>query len=414
MKLPHISFLILFLAFYLFRLSHLPQIKIPQGQTVKIRGIVTKQPYLSGSQQIIQVDNIFLLANRFPGYFYGDRLEVSGKFQKKVIKIFEEQYWAFFPDIRLLKEEASLIGKTDFQKFLLKTRGQAEKRIRNLLPSKEASLLLGVVLGVKSQMPENFWQNLRKTGTLHLIVASGQNVAFLSGFLINFLVIFLNRKKAIVLALFLIIFYVLLVGAEPPVVRAGLMVGLAFTAQLLGKEGEVFRFLLLSALLMLIIQPLLLFDLSFQLSFAATAGLILLYPKLKERWPAWPRFTFLTDGFLISLSAQIMTLPILLVNFGQLSWFSPLINTLVLPLIPILMVLGFILIIISFIITPLAQLLAWLISPLLFYFVKTVDFFGSFSWIAWEMEKINGWWALFYYLLLIFILRKGDVRGKNS
>jgi competence protein ComEC len=161
-------------------------------------------------------------------------------------------------------------------------------------------------------------------------------------------------------------------------------------------------------------KPLLLFDLSFQLSFAATAGLILIYPKFKERWPSKSRFSFLIDGFLISLSAQVMTLPILLVNFGQFSWLSPLINTLVLPLIPILMVLGFILIILAFVITPLAQLLAWFIYPLLFYFVKVVDFFGSFSWIAWEIGKISGWWALLYYFLLIFLLRKDYVRSKNS
>jgi len=158
---------------------------------------------------------------------------------------------------------------------------------------------------------------------------------------------------------------------------------------------------------------LLLFDLSFQLSFAATAGLILLYPKLKEKWPKQSRFSFLIDGFLISLSAQIMTLPILLVNFGQFGWLSPLINTLVLPLIPILMFLGFILIILTFLITPLAQLLAWLIYPLLLYFVKIVDGFGNLSWIAWETGEINTWWVLPYYLLIIFLLRKSYVRNKN-
>lgn len=413
-----ILLVILFIVFYFFRLWQLPQAKIPEGQTVKITGRVTKQPYLKVSYQIIEIGPVLILTNRFPGYSYGDRLEVSGKFEKKVINIFQSQYIAFFPTIRLLAEKENLIGKTNLTRFLLKTRGQVEQRIKTLLPEPEASLLLGIVLGVKSQMPENFWQNLRKTGTLHLVVASGQNVAFLAGFLINLLVLFFKRPKAIIFAFLLILVYVLLVGAEPPVVRAGLMVGLAFLAQLLGREGETFLFLLLSAMVMLLFKPLLLFDLSFQLSFGATAGLILLYPRLKVRLPPVCRQGktggLLINSFLISLSAQIMTLPILMINFGQFGWLSPLINTLVLPLIPFLMVLGFILLILAFVITPLAQLLAWLVYPLLLYFVKIVDGFGSFDWIVWDIGKINACWALPYYFLVIFFLRKSHVRNKNS
>ncbi|MBM3205697.1 ComEC/Rec2 family competence protein [Candidatus Shapirobacteria bacterium] len=382
MKLPFISLSLLLLGFYLFRLSQLPPIKIPEGQTVKIRGKITAQPYLKASYQIIEINSLVILTNRFPGYFYGDLIEVSGKFEKKVINRFQVQYVAFFPTIRLLEGKESLIEKTDWQKFLLKTRGQAEERVKRFLPEPQASLLLGIVLGVKSQMPEEFFNRLRKTGTLHLVVASGQNVALLSGFLINTLVYFLKRRWAICLTLFFVFLYVLMVGAEPPAVRAGLMLSLAFLAQLLGKQGDPVKFLFLSAVLMLIINPLILFDIGFQLSFAATTGIIVVYPRLKNL--SWRLFKvpFLGEGLAVSFSAQACTLPILLINFGQFSWLSPLINALVLPLIPIIMAFGFIIIVLSFLITPLAQLLAWLVLPLLTYFVKVIDFFGHFDWIS--------------------------------
>jgi competence protein ComEC len=412
MRLRFISisfFFLLFLCFYFFRLAHSPQYLIPENKdSVKIVGKVTNQPYIKDSYQIIELGPVLILAQRFPGYFYGDKLEVIGKFQKEVINPFKKQYISFFPTIRLLKEKESLIDKTDFKKFLLKTRGQIEERIKKLLPEPQASLLLGIVLGVKTQMPENFWQDLRKTGTLHLVVASGQNVVMVSGFLINISVWFLKRRWALLLAVLGIIIYVLMVGAEAPAVRAGLMAVMIFIGQLFGRETNPGKFLLLTAMLMLLVDPLILFDIGFQLSFAATAGLIWIHPLLSAKLSALAKIPLMGEGLLVTVAAQLATLPVLLVNFGQFSWLSPLVNALVLPLIPLLMVFGFIIAFLSFFSSFLAQLISWLTWPFLSWFVKVVEFFGDLFWTSWEIGKISCWWALAYYLLLIgFLIKKG-------
>ena len=410
MKLQFIKNLLVFLFFlffYIFRLYQLPQIKIPETQTVKIIGRVSKQPYQKGSKQIIEVGSILITTNLFPGYFYGDKLSVIGKFQKKVINPFQVQYFASFPTIHLEKDNLSLISETSLTRFLLKARGQIESRIKVFLPENESALLLGVLLGVKTDLSENFWQNLRKTGTLHLIVASGQNVVFISSIVMSICLWFLSRKPALIITLVFIFLYVLMVGGEASVIRAGLMVGLSFCAQLFGREGDSFKFLLISAVLILLVAPLMLFDVGFQLSFGATAGLILIVPKLKRLMSRLLSFPLLGEGLVLTLAAQIMTLPILLTNFGQFSWLSPLINSLVLPFIPLIMVLGLFIVILSFLVMPLAQLLSWLIFPFLTYFVHIVDFFGQLKGVSWEIGVIPlGYFLPYYFLIFFWVLKK--------
>jgi len=413
MKWWLISFL--FLSFYFWRLFSLPKLIIPENQPVKIIGRVTKQPYLKGSYQIINMGPVLIRTNRFPGYFYGDKLVVVGGFKKQVINPFLTQYFAFFPTIQKIEEGQNLVSQKNFIRLLLKTRGQIEQNLNQLLPEPQASLLLGVVFGVKSQMPENFWQNLRKTGTLHLVVASGQNVVMVTGFLMNSLVLFSKRRGVILITFLGIIIYVLMVGAEAPAVRAGLMAMMIFVGQLLGREGNQGKFLLLTVMVMLLISPLMLFDIGFQLSFAATAGIIWIYPMLKSKiLNSVAVIPLLSEAFLVTISAQLATLPILLVNFGQFSWLSPLVNSFILPTIPIVMALGIILSGLSFVSKLLAQVLAWFAWPFLSWFIKVVNWFGQLPMGNWEIGKISWWWMVGYYFLLVIILWRLNERIRDS
>jgi competence protein ComEC len=400
-----------FLALYFWRLSVIPQYVISENKKVKIVGRITQQTYLKSSYQIIEVGPILIRTNRFPGYFYGEKIMMVGEFKKQVINPFTVKYSAFFPAIQKIDEKENLWGRTKLVKDLLKTRGQVEENFNLFLPEPSSSLLLGVVFGVKSQMPENFWQNLRKTGTLHLVVASGQNVVMVSAFLMNTLVWFLKRRWAILMALLGIIIYVLMVGAQSTAVRAGVMASIIFLGQLLGREGNQVRLLLLTAMIMLLILPLILFDIGFQLSFAATAGIILFYPTLKNK--SLSSIPLLGEGLSVTLSAQIFSLPLLLINFGQFSWLSPLVNSLVLPTIPFMMILGGITAGLSLFSKSFGQLLSWLVWPFLAWFVKIINWFGNLPLGNWEIGRISWWWAIGYYAFLAFFLWRINGR-KNS
>ncbi|MCJ7786988.1 ComEC/Rec2 family competence protein, partial [Patescibacteria group bacterium] len=122
----------------------------------------------------------------------------------------------------------------------------------------------------------------------------------------------------------------------------------------------------------------------------------------------------LGEAFLVTISAQLATLPLLLVNFGQFSWLSPLVNSLILPTIPIVMALGIILSGLSFVSRLLSQLLAWFIWPFLTWFIKVVDWFGQLPIGNWEVGKISWWWMVGYYFLLVIILWRLNERNRDS
>jgi len=397
---------------YLFRLSLVPEYNIPEQTLVKLIGRISKQPYHKGSYQVISVGSVMIRTGRFPGYFYGQKLEVIGKLEKKVINSFLTEYFAFYPAIRVVDEEKNLNQVTNFQRILFNIRGRLEMVVNQLLPEPQSSLLNGILLGAKKEMPQNFWQNLRETGTLHIVVASGYNITVVAGVLISVLTLVVSRKKALAFALLGIVLYTLMVGAELPAVRAAIMAGLAFTAQALGRLEDALIALILAAALMLLISPLILFDIGFQLSFAATAGILFLAPILKEKGGIFNLPIFGND-LMTTLSAQIGVMPIILTNFGTISFLSPLINALVLPVVPLIMNLGAITVFLGLFLRPLGQILSWFVWVLLTYFVRTVEFAGNLPWASFEVGRLSIWWAIGYYFALGIVLFRFNYRQRS-
>jgi competence protein ComEC len=410
-RLVFACFLIILAPLYLFRLSQTPVYQIPENKEIKIIGRITQQPYLKGSNQIIRVGPITVKTEIFPKFLYGQRVEIVGKFTSQVIGPFQRRFFANYPAIRLAYEDGKNGGKADFLTFLTQTRGHLENSIAQLLPEPQASLLTGIVFGVKKQMPIEFWESLRRTGTLHIVVASGQNINIVAWFLIELLTWVISRRKAVLMATLGVTFYILLIGAEPPVVRAGIMAVMAYLALVLGRESDGTLGLLLAAAIMLLAQPLLLFDISFLLSFAATAGILWFYPILRQKRP----FSFRFGGIALAttMAAQIGVLPLLLIFFGQVSILSPLINVLVVWTVPILMALGLVLALLGLFLKPLAIVLGWFAWLLLTYFVKVVEISGSLPWMFWEVGQISSWWAAGYYSVLGYLVWRYQKRERS-
>lgn len=407
-------FLLIFGPFYLLRLSQIPEDQIPEKVLVKVRGRVTQQPYLKGSKQIINVGPVLVITTRFPPYFYGQKLEISGKFEKRVINHFLNQYFAYYPAIRLLPMAEKTGFWLKFRQSLFQLRNGLENRVNRLFFEPQASLLNGILLGARKELPLAFWETLQKTGTLHVVVASGYNLTVVAGVLMSLLTLVIKRQKAIVFALAGMGVYALMVGLEPPVVRAFLMAGLALTAQALGRQSLAVITLFTSAMVMLLISPGLLFDLGFQLSFLATAGILFLEPLLQKK-------SFFKDHVFgrelgTTLAAQLGVTPVLLKNFGTISFLSPLINALVLPAVPLIMALGALSLILSLLWELLGQVMSWFTGVFLSYFVLVVKTFALLPWAAWEIESLSSWWLAGYYFILGFLVWRfqNHERGQNS
>ena len=276
-------------------------------------------------------------------------------------------------------------------------RSDLDKKITHYLPSPQAELLSGILLGENKNLPGQFRLALRDTSTLHIVVASGQNLSMVAGFFF-LLAGLIKRKTAIILSFLAVIFYVCLTGAQVPILRAAIMVMAGYLAQILGKEKISIWVVVVTAGLMLLINPSWITDLSFQLSFLATLGVVGMAPILFKVFKSLP--DFIKGDLSVSLAAQAMVMPIIGQNFHQLSLVTLPTNVLILWTVPFIMILGAVFLIIAYIFAPLAAIAALILNILLTYFIYIVQFFASLPF-AWEYIGEFSWivWVGYYLIL---------------
>ncbi len=283
---------------------------------------------------------------------------------------------------------------SDNSVLLLNLRTTLQNKVIDHLPSPQAELLSGMLLGVKSALPPDFKLALTNTSTIHVVVVSGQNLTLVAGFFIS-LAPLIGRKKAIIISLFAIVFYLLLTGFQAPSIRAAIMVGLASLAQLFGKNRESPWILFLTGGAMLLWNPNWLVSISFQLSFLATFGVIVVAPLLIKYLNFLPEI--IKQDLSISIATQALTWPIIALNFHQISLVGVITNTLVLWTVPFIMISGAAAISATFLNSFIAQLLFIAPNSFLTYFVYVINFFNQ-----WGSVKINNFPSLIligYYLL---------------
>jgi len=291
------------------------------------------------------------------------------------------------------------------------------KEIDQVLPEPQASLLNGMIFGLKSSMPEDFFKALKRTGVLHIIALSGTNISILINAVFGILVPLINRKKACLLAIFLIIIFIWFVGPSASVVRAGIMGIISLLAGYFGRQYHGVLSLFAAVFLMIIISPKIIGEIGFQLSVMATIGIMVWQVKsAKLKVPSHQSIfksirASLINGMInnlkVTLSAQVFTLPILIANFGQLSIISPLTNILIAPVIPMITTAGLLAAILVILIKPVGVILLWSLWVLLSYFVIVVKLTSLIPLASINVPKI-GWGigAIYYLVVLWLILRK--------
>lgn len=216
------------------------------------------------------------------------------------------------------------------------------KIIESYLPEPHASLLNGILFGISLKTTKEFYQQLKIVGLLHIVVLSGTNITLLSAVVSVFTQGF-GRLVSCLLTILVIIFFIIFVGPQAPIIRAGVMGILTLGGIVFGRRNFSLYGLFLSAIFIAIFYPQWLKSLSFYLSYSATLGIIL-FGEVKFRKPKnlWEKIKiqFLKE-FKPALAAQLFTAPIIFFYFRQFSLITPLSNLLVAPFIPSLMIFGF-------------------------------------------------------------------------
>ncbi len=376
-----------------------------------LEGVLTEPPdmrdtYTNLRLHIEQLNNVesnqftpvhgLLLARISPGtsFTYGDRLRLQGHlvtppenedFSYRDYLANQGIYsYMSYPAVTILQHgQGNLI-----MSLLYSFRQHALDVAYRLFPDPEASLVAGILLGDQSGISPQVQEAFRLTGTSHIIVISGFNIAIIAGLFTYLFTHFLGRRWGAVASALGIIVYTLLVGANPAVVRAAILGMLTLLALQVGRRQVGLNSLVFVAALMALSTPTVLWDVSFQLSFAATLGIMLYaepftngFTKFIARFISLEKAEHLAGPvgayFLITLAAQLTTLPLMVYYFKRISFSSLIANPLILPAQPPLMILGGLAVLSGMLFQPIGQLLAWTAWPFTAYTIRVVEWLSA-------------------------------------
>jgi competence protein ComEC len=314
--------------------------------TVEIKGVVDTEPEvrdrvshlrlaageikLNGGWQSVS-GTVLMFVPRYPAYEYGDQIRVTGYLETPP-QLDDFDYRSYlahqgihstmlYPDI----EKLSGGRGSRPQQLLYALRSRLSQSLVEVLPEPQASLAQGIVLGNRSTIPDSLETAFSQSGTTHLLAISGLHLGILTVMLIALGIRLFGRRHYIYvwLALVIIWLYALITGMHPPVTRAAIMASLFLAAELLGRQRSTISALTFAAAIMVGLNPQILWQASFQMSFLAMTGLIFIFPPLQAAGEKAIRATLGEYG--AAASAASMAVDSLSASLGAILAVWPLI-----------------------------------------------------------------------------------------
>lgn len=272
--------------------------------------------------------------------------------------------------------------------------------VRTGIAEPQASLGLGYLLGQRRALPPELTQALVVTGLTHIVVASGYNLTILVR-LARRLFVGVSKYLATIAASSMIIGFIAITGASPSMTRAGLVSGLSLAAWYFGRQFHPLVLLPFAAAITVIIDPTYAWnDLGWQLSFAAFGGVMILAPLLQRYFFGAQKPGTIRQILGETISASIVTLPILMLAFGQFSNVALVTNLLVLPFVPLAMLLTFIAGLGAVVLPGLATIIGAPAQVLLTYMTGVVHYFSELPWAQTTIE-IQSWVMWLAYAAIV-------------
>lgn len=361
---------------------------------------------------------ISIFSEPFVSLEYGDSIRIKGKIKKpknfksengrvfNYVSYLEKDgifYQMFYPEIEKVKSG----GGNFLKRNLFKLKSAFLKKAKEIIPSPESDLLGGVLLGSKGSLGDDLQRDFRKTGLIHIVVLSGYNITIVAKAVSKVASFFFAGTLAAILSALSIFCFAILTGASATVIRASIMALLVILARLTIRDYAIMRALFFAGFLMIFFNPYILaFDPSFQLSFTATLGLIVLSPYIERIFSFITEKWGLREIFGATISTQIFVLPIILYMMGELSIVSVPVNLLVLVTVPASMLFGFLAGSISFLSSIIAVPFAHIAYFLFAYQMKVVNLFASFSFSSLKIESFSIWLVILIYILYALFIYK--------
>lgn len=311
--------------------------------------------------------------------------------------------------------QVEVIGKNGIfvvNKIIHDIKKVAISKIKEILPEDTANLCTGIALGEISDLSEEIKEDFTKSNLLHMLAISGANISYMLGGIIVVVERFkIHKRWSKVFLIIFLIFFMELVGFSSSVARACIMAIFQLLAGLLFKKSDIYQNLAISSLIILAINPYLLLDIGFQLSFGGTIGIVIFAKKLLNNSKSEDRIVkkviySIKEICMVTLSANLLIIPIMMLHFNTVSLTFLISNIVASQIVEISLMMSMVLILAVFIFKPIAILISIFLNPFLQLILILAKFFGNlpFSQILVPTPKI--WQIILYYLLLYLIFFK--------
>lgn len=360
--------------YYLYSYNHnLYKYEEFAGKNVVIRGYIDSAPEIKGSKitYILKTEEIWSKQDA------DQKKKVKGKIRFSMQRSEDIQLLEYGREIKISGKISIPKGKTnpggfDYRKYLshsgvsatifavdrnihpqksvkgnilvragLSIRERIVDVIDRSLPPQQAGLLNGMLIGYREGLTEEVEDVFSRSGLTHLMAVSGANVAFIMLPLIFvFKKLRLRQNVSNIIIIGILVMFTFITGFEPSVLRAVIMAIVVLLGRILKRDTEIFTSIAFAAIVLLMLNPGSLFNIGFQLSFAATISLVLFYPNLKNMLNFSFVPEFITDVLAATLAAQIGVLPISVFYFNKISLVSILSNLIVAPVVEFITILG--------------------------------------------------------------------------
>ena len=359
---------------------------------------------------------------------YGDKIIIKGNFEEASSARNEggfdyKQYLKsknVYGIISVDKKDIKLIKKNNVDVIDLlanKVSNSMKIKIEQNLSNETSKLLSGILIGNKNNLQKEIQEDFRNSSLSHVLAISGMHVSYIMlgiTFVINKMKF--NKKISKIITIFILLFFIILTGKTASVTRACFMSSYIILASLFHKKAHVLASISISLLIILIINPYLILDIGLQLSYGGTIGIVLIYPILKklkkkkeDKNSKFKKIIHkvkekILDIILITISANLVIFPIVLFHYNTISFTFIISNLLISPIIGIIIILGFISVFASYIISPISKVMFLILQTFLNLLIKIAHFCAElpFSKVYFPTPKI--YVIIIYYVFLIFII----------
>lgn len=406
------------------------------GEEIILEGVVVHEPDVreqntmltvkvdTVEEQLIESTNVLLVTRRYPEFSYGDRISVEGTlqvpndFETDAGRVFRYRRWLakddifyqiFFPEVAFVSSGQGNVVREKL--FALKQAFLAN--IERVVPSPEAALAGGLIVGSKQSLGSELQDAFRVTGVIHIVVLSGYNVTIIAE-AIRWAFRALPLVANVSVSSLLIILFAILTGGSATIVRATIMGLLVMLARATGRTYAITRALFIAGFIMVLHNPkILVSDPSFQLSFLATLGLIHIAPKVETQLRFIPTTLGIREYASATIGTLLFVLPFLLYLIGEFSLVAVPANMLVLIAVPWAMLFGFLAGIAGFVSFALSHVIGFVAYGLLHYQLLMVEVFANIPFAAVTVPAFPFIVVIFMYCLFGYLLYKKRAAEKR-